>query len=189
MLIFILVPFLIACIKGYRVSALFRVADMYPFFAVCLIHGFFVTNAWLGNYSFVKYASILQYFMIVSLLLPVVRRRFFAPTLIGVGLTMLGTVMNKIVIHANDGKMPVYPTVSKWIGYYKDGQLDGTIDELHILMDGSSKLPFLADYFDFGVCILSPGDLLIHAFASIIIFYTVKSVCPRDKRGKEAELM
>ena len=188
MLIFILIPLLIAYFKGYRVLSLFRVFDLYPFFAVCLVHGFFVMNAWFGNYSFVKFAAVLQYFMIFSLLLPVVRRRFFAPTMIGVGLTMVGTVMNRIVINANDGKMPVYPTVSKWIGYYKDGQLDGTIDSLHILMDGSSKLPFLADYFDFGFCILSPGDLLIHAFASVIIYYTVKSVCPRGKDEKEAKL-
>ena len=26
---------------------------------------------------------------------------------------------------------------------------------------------------------LSPGDVLIHAFASIVIYYTVKAVCPR----------
>jgi hypothetical protein len=95
------------------------------------------------------------------------------------GLTVGGTVMNKLVIAANGGKMPVYPTVSQWIGYYKDGQLDGSIDSLHVLLDGSSKLPFLADYIDLGLCILSPGDVLIHAFASIVIYYTVKAVCPR----------
>ena len=96
---------------------------------------------------------------------------------------MVGTAMNHIVINANGGKMPVYPTVSKWIGYYKEGQLDGTIDELHVLMDDSSKLVILADYFDFGSCVLSPGDMLIHTFASIIIYYTIKAVCPRLPKG------
>jgi hypothetical protein len=85
------------------------------------------------------------------------------------------------VINANGGKMPVYPTISKWIWFYKTGQLDpGAIDDLHILMDSSTKLPFLADYFDFGTCISSPGDLLVHSFASIIIYYTIKAVCDRD---------
>ncbi len=187
MLIFILIPLIIAYIKGYRIWSVFRVIDLYPFFLACACHGFFVINAWLGNHSFVKYAAILQYVMIISMLLPVVRQRIFVPTMVGVGLTMVGTAMNHIVINANGGKMPVYPTVSKWIGYYKDGQLDGSIDELHVLMDGSSKLPFLADYFDLGSCVLSPGDLLIHAFASIIVYYTVKSVCHGEKRPKKTE--
>lgn len=178
MLFFILVPLLIARIKGYRVLHIFRVIDLYPFFLACACHGFFVMNAWMGNHSFVKYAAVLQQVMILSMLLPVLRRRMFAPTMVGVGLTIVGTVMNRIVINANGGKMPVYPTVSKWIGYYKDGQLDGSIDQLHVLLDDSSRLAFLADYIDFGLCVLSPGDVLIHTFSSIVIYYTVKAVCP-----------
>ena len=184
MLIFILVPLAFAYARGYRILPLFRVFDLYPFFFVCLCHGFFVMNAWIGNYDFVRFASIIQYFMIFSLLLPIVRCRIFTPTLVGVGMTMAGTLMNRLVINANEGKMPVYPTVSRWIGYYKEGQLDGTIDQLHILMDGSSKLTFLADYIDLGTCILSPGDVLVHGFASIVIYYTVKRVCPKIERLK-----
>ena len=181
MLIFILIPLVLARFRGYRIRSLFCVIDMYPFFLLCLLHGFFVLNAWLGNHSFVKFSEILQHGMTLSLLLPVVRRRIFTPTLIGACMTVGGTLMNRIVIQANDGRMPVYPTVSKWIGYYKDGQLDGSIDSLHVLLDDSSKLPFLADYIDLGLCILSPGDVLIHAFASIVLYCTVKAVCPRDK--------
>ena len=183
MLIFVLIPLVIACIKGYRIWSIFRVIDLYPFFVTCAVHGFFVVSAWLGNYSFVKYADVLQYIMILSLVLPVVRRQIFTPTMVGVGLTLAGTFMNRIVINANNGKMPVYPTFSKLIGYYKDGQLDGSIDSLHILMDESTNLPFLADYIDFGICILSPGDLLIHSFASIIIYYTVRSVCQAENNA------
>lgn len=187
MLIFILIPLVIAHFKGYKVWRVLRVVDLYPFFLACAGHGFFIVNAWFGNHSFVKYAAILQYFMIFSLLLPVVKQRIFGPTMVGVGLTFVGTAMNRIAINANNGKMPVYPTVSKWIGYYKDGQLDGTIDDLHVLMDSSSKLKILTDYFDFGTCVLSPGDLLIHAFASIIIYYTVKSVCQKHDASLKAE--
>jgi hypothetical protein len=180
MLIFILIPLVIARIKGYQIRSIFRVADLYPFFLACLVHGFFVVSAWLGNHSFVQYATVLQYILILSLIVPVIRRQIFVPTMVGVGMTFVGTAMNRAVISANDGKMPVYPTLSKWIGYYKDGQLDGSIDELHVLADGSSKLMFLADYIDLGVCVLSPGDVLIHAFASIVIYYTVKQVGRRD---------
>lgn len=182
MLVFILIPLLLAMLKGYKVSHVLRVLDLYPFFAVCALHGFFVVCAWLGNHSFVVFASALQYFLILSLLLPVMRRRLFVPSVVGLGLTLVGTAMNRVVIRANGGKMPVKPTVSEWIGYYKPGQLDGAIDDLHILLDDSAKLPFLADYIDLGVCILSPGDVLIHVFASIVVYYTVKAVCPRASR-------
>ena len=189
MLVFVLVPLIIAHIKGYRIGSLFRVYDLYPFFFVCACHAFFVINAWCGNHSFVKYAGILQYATIITLVIPVVRRRIFGPTMVGVGLTMVGTLMNRIAINANGGKMPVYPTLSKWVGYYKPGQLDGSIDSLHVLMDSSSKLPFLADYFDFVSCILSPGDLLIHSFASLIIYYTVKVVSQCEKNKSKTELV
>ena len=182
MFIFVLAPLVIALAMGYRIKPVFKVIDLYPFFLVCACHAFFVVNAWLGNHSFVRFAELLQYLMIMTLLLPILRRKIFVPTYIGVSMTMVGTLLNRIVINANGGKMPVYPTVSKWIGYYKEGQLDGAIDSLHILLDESAKLPFLADYIDLGTCILSPGDVLIHAFASIIIFYTVKAICPNSRR-------
>ena len=181
MLIFILIPLALALSRGYRIRPLFCVADLYPFLLTCAIPGLFIINAWLGNHTFVKFSELLQHGMTLSLLLPVVRRRIFTPTLVGAGMTVGGTLMNRIVIQANNGRMPVYPTVSKWIGYYKDGQLDGSIDSLHVLLDDSSKLPFLADYIDLGLCILSPGDVLIHGFASIVLYYTVKAVCGKDK--------
>ena len=79
--------------------------------------------------------------------------------------------MNRFVISANDGHMPVYPTLSRLTGYYRDGVLGETadIDGLHILMTSSTKLNWLADYIDLGFSVLSPGDLLIHAFLVIVV--------------------
>jgi hypothetical protein len=78
--------------------------------------------------------------------------------------------------------MPVFPTLSRLIGFYRDGQLEGaSVDSLHTMLDGACKLPFLADYIDLGVYILSPGDVLIHSFASIIVYYTIKAVCPKKE--------
>ena len=62
-----------------------------------------------------------------------------------------------------------------------ESDFTGAIDSMHVLMSDSTKLNFLADYIDLGVCIMSPGDALIHSFASIIIYYTVKAVCPMKK--------
>ena len=86
----------------YRIWTLFKVIDMYPLFSVCIVHAFFILNAWLGNHGFVKYASLLQNLMILSLLLPILRRKIFVPTMIGAGMTLLGTLMNTVTINANE---------------------------------------------------------------------------------------
>ena len=176
---FILIPLLIAYYKGYRAHRVFLVCDLYPLLATVLCHGVFIVFAWCGNHYFVRYAEWLQRAIILSLLLPILRRNISLPALFGAGITLIGTVMNHIVISANGG-MPSAPTLSKLIGFYREGQLEGgQIDTLHKLFEGAVKYPLLADYIDLGVCILSPGDVLIHSFASIIVYYTVKAVCPK----------
>jgi hypothetical protein len=181
---FILIPLIIAYCKGYRAHRVFCVCDLYPLLATVLCHGVFIVFAWCGNHYFVQYAAWLQRAIILSLLLPILRRRITYPAYVGVGITLAGTFMNHLVIKANGGHMPSAPTLSRLIGFYRDGQLESaTIDSLHTLFDGSCKLPLLADYIDLGVCILSPGDVLIHAFASIIVYYTVKAVCPKKEKS------
>lgn len=179
---FIVIPLLIAFFKGYRSLRVFTVCDLYPLLATCLCHGVFIVFAWCGNHYFVQYAEWLQRAIILSLLLPILRRKITVPTFVGVGLTVTGSLMNHVVISANGGHMPSAPTLSRLIGFYRDGQLEGgTIDSLHTLFSGSCKFPLLADYIDLGVCILSPGDVLIHSFAAIIVYYTVKAVCPKKE--------
>lgn len=179
---FILIPLLIAHCKGYRARRVFCVCDLYPLLATVLCHGIFIVFAWCGNHYFVRYAAWLQRAIILSLLLPILRRRITLPAFVGVGITLIGSAMNHIVISANGGHMPSAPTLSKLIGFYRVGQLEGgQIDSLHTLFDGTVKFPLLADYIDLGICILSPGDVLIHSFAAIIVYYTVKAVCPKKE--------
>ena len=183
---FILIPLLIAYFKGYRAHRVFRVCDLYPLLATVLCHGVFIVFAWCGNHYFVQYADWLQRAIILSLLLPILRRRIIYPSFVGVGITLVGTLMNRTVIDANGG-MPSAPTLSKLIGFYREGQLEGgKIDSLHKLFSGAVKYPLLADYIDLGVCILSPGDVLIHGFASIVVYYTVKAVCPKKEKNADA---
>ena len=177
---FIVIPLIIAYCKGYRAHRVFCVWDLYPLLATCLCHGVFIVFAWCGNHYFVQYAPWLQRAIILSLLPAILRRRITVPAFVGVFITLLGTLMNHIVISANGGHMPSAPTLSKLIGFYRVGQLEGgMIDSLHTMFTGACKYPILADYIDLGIYILSPGDVLIHSFAAIIVYYTVKAVCPK----------
>ena len=177
---FILIPIIIAYFRGYRVHRVFTVCDLYPLLFTVLCHGVFVAFAWCGNFYFIKYGAWLQRAIILSLLLPIIRRRIVKPTFVGVGITLAGTLMNRIVIEANGGHMPSAPTLSRLTGFYREGQLEGgMVDSLHTLFTGACKYPILADYIDLGYCILSPGDVLIHSFAGIIVYFTILAVCPK----------
>lgn len=175
MLLFVIFPFLLAKLKKYKLTPVFRMPDLYPVFCVEAVHLFFQISFYFGETRFVKYSNLIQNLFLLVLLLPILRQRLYYPSILGAGLTIAGTALNKIVIRANGGKMPVYPTLSKLTGFVSDGQLSGSVDSLHILMTRDTKLNFFADYIDLGFSILSPGDVLIHTFNAIIIYYTIKS--------------
>ncbi len=175
-LLFILVALLTAKIKRYQVLCIFKTYDLYPLFLVELVYIFFQINVFFDNYSYVQYASQIQMAYIVVLLVPIIRRKLYAPALIGSGMMALGSILNHIVIAANDGHMPVLPTLSRLTHYYRDDALLQRIDSFHILMTDATKMNILGDYIDIGYSIMSIGDLFIHAFVAVIVYYTVKSI-------------
>ncbi len=103
------------------------------------------------------------------------RRNSSAPGMAGAALMILGTLLNKFVIWQNGGKMPVYASLSRLTGYYSEEAIR-TADKIHSIGDDSTKFKFLTDYIDIGYSILSIGDLLIHAFVLIILYYVIKEV-------------
>lgn len=181
MLLFILIPLILARIKKYKVVPAFRKVDLLPLYAVECIYVFAVAAAYFENYSFLRFASLIQMAFILVLLLPIIRRSLYKQALVGAASVLLGTALNRIVLNANGGKMPVLPSLSLHTGYYKPGSLSQGLDSLHILMTDSTKLNFLGDFIDTGFCVMSIGDVLIHLFVSIIVFYTVKSMQTSNK--------
>ena len=177
MLLFvIIIPLLAAHFKKYNIRCIIKAFDLYPLFILELVHIFFQLNALLGNYTYVRYAESLQYTFNLSLLIPIIYRGLYFPAIIGSGFVIVGSFCNKLVVAVNGGKMPVFATLSKLTGFYKEGILLQGIDRLHIQMTSDSSLPFLGDYIDLGFCIMSFGDILIHSFIAIIVYYTIKSI-------------
>lgn len=178
---FFLIPLLVAYNRHYRLRPLCRAWDLLPLLAVELVHLTFQVCAAMGNLQAVQYAAYLQYAFFLSLLFPIIRRGLYKAALWGAGCSVAGTLLNKIVMNANGGKMPVLPTLSELTGYCTREMLLSGADGVHIMMnvhvdgEGATKLNLLADYLDIGWCILSPGDILIHLFVSIIIYETVRS--------------
>lgn len=177
MIIFVIViPFIYIKINKYTFKSMFMAYDLYPLFIVELVHIFFQINIFFENYDYVKYANLIQMLFIITLLIPILYRKLYYPSIFGAVFTVLGTFFNKIVMNCNNGKMPVYPTFSRMIGFCTSSKLDGSVDNVHILMNSNTKMNFLGDYIDIGLCVMSIGDILIHSFVSIIICFTIKNI-------------
>ena len=182
MLLFFIIPIVLAGVRKYSPKYAFTSWELYPLYAVELVHIFFQVNAYFGNYQFVQYSSYIQTAMNISLLLPIISKKLYVTALVGSGSVLAGSALNAIVINANDGHMPVYATLSELTGFFHETALGSTVDELHIIMSDATRLNFLGDYIDLGFCIMSPGDILIHFFVSAVIYCTVKSAAINAKK-------
>lgn len=185
MLPFLLAACLIAKIRRYRLAPIWRDLSLYPIYAVECAYWTLQGFAFAGDYRFVPYAAYLQMAFLLSLVFPILRHRLYVRAIVGTGMTLLGTALNKLVMAANGGKMPVYPTLSRLTGYFDPAALEGGFDSVHALMGGNTALRFLGDYIDIGFSIMSPGDLLIHGFSAIIFYGAIKSLNEKKNEADE----
>lgn len=172
MIITILIALAIAKKKGLAIKPFIQSPWFYPLFALEFCYMSIQFFTYHGNYFFIPYASYLQKAFLYSLFLPIIRFRLYIPSFIGSMLIFVGTALNGIVIAANSGKMPVYASLSKLTGYYSELPI-GSTDTLHCIGDEHTQFKLLSDIFDTGYSILSIGDLFIHSFTGIIVYYAI----------------
>lgn len=171
----ILLAFVFAKIKGYKISPLFKSWAIYPVFTFVLMYIILEVMLFNGDYRFIKYSSTFHYLYFLSFLILVIKYKLNISAIVGSIFIFLGTALNNIVIEANNGKMPVFPSLSYWTGYAKPDSFM-KVNDIHILGSNATKLKFLTDIFDVGYSIMSIGDVFIRIFAFIIIFNTIKAV-------------
>jgi len=171
----ILIAMLAAKIKGYKLKPLFLSWEVYPVLVFVIIYMFLNLGVFLGNYNFIKYAGILEKVYFFTFFILIIKYKQYNNAIIGSMAIIIGTILNKIAISANSGKMPVFPTLSYVTGYIKP-DIFIKVKDIHVIGDASSKLKFLTDYLDLGYSILSIGDIFIRVFAFIIIFGSIKSI-------------
>ncbi|MBK1809747.1 DUF5317 family protein [Clostridium sp. YIM B02505] len=171
----ILLAVLVAKIRGYKIKPLFTSWDLYPTFSFVILYLLLNIQVFLGNYSFIKYSGILESVYICTFLIPIIRHKLYTSALIGSIAIMIGTLLNKKAISANNGKMPVFPTLSYITGYV-NGDVFIKAQDIHILGSKSSRLKVLTDVIDLGYSILSIGDIFIRIFIFIIVFNIIKNI-------------
>ena len=175
MILYILFALFCAKLKGYKIKPIFKAYSLYPFAIVELLYMLFQLSIFLHNYDFIQYANTIKRVYMYTLLIPIFVYKLYKPGIFGSAIIVIGTLLNKFVMIQNGGKMPVYASLSKITGYFNQSAIQ-TVDNIHILGNKSIKFKFLTDYIDIGYSIMSIGDLLIHSFIFVVIFYTIKEI-------------
>lgn len=183
MIVTVILTLLYAKIRGFRLKPLLKAYCLYPIFLFEIFSLFLQIQIFIGNYEFVTWNTIIKTAYLALYILPVIVYKIYKPALVGSGLIFTGTLLNELVIMANGKKMPVYPSLSKLTGYFSLEALKQS--NTHILGTAHSKLIFLSDYIDVGYSILSIGDLMIHFFVAIILFYSIKQLQVKELRDAD----
>ena len=175
MVVEILIICFLAKIKNYKLKYLFYSWTFYPVLAAQCILIIFEFSVFWDIYYFVKFAPIMDFLIILSFIFCIFKFKLYKPAIIGSVSVIFGTVLNKLVVAQNGGKMPAFPSLSFITGYL-DPEIFSSADRLHALGNNATKLKFLTDYIDFGYCVLSIGDVFIHMFFCILFFSMIKAV-------------
>ena len=175
MILYMLLAFISAKIKGYKLKPIIKSYSLYPYFVVEIAYWFLQINIFMENYDFVKYSPYIKSAHLYALIIPILVYKLYKPGLFASALVVVGTFLNKFVMMQNGGKMPVFPSISKITGYYSESAIM-TVDNIHIIGNEGTRFKFLTDFIDIGYSILSIGDLLIHSFTFIVIYFTIKEL-------------
>ena len=182
MILFILLAIIIAKIRRHRIGVLLREPSLIPVWGIEIVFWLLQICIWRQDYRFIGYAGYLQTASILVLLWPIIKFRLYPQAIAGALMVSAGSIMNRIVMNANNGAMPVIPSFSGFTRYYQDGALEISQDVRHILMSDATKLNFLADYIDVGFSVISPGDVLVHLFTTIVIYCVIAKWNQRKER-------
>ncbi|MFT5871532.1 MAG: hypothetical protein ACI8WT_000452 [Clostridium sp.] len=171
----ILLALFFAKIKGYKLRPLFKTWAIYPVVVFVLMYVILEVMLFKGNYIFIKYSNTFYYLYLLSFLILIIKYKLNVSAIIGSIFIIIGSVLNNIAIAANNGKMPVFPTLSYITGYAKPDSFM-KVKDIHILGSNVTKLKFLTDIIDVGYGVMSIGDVCIGVFTFIILFNTIKII-------------
>jgi hypothetical protein len=143
------------------------------------------------NYYFLQYQKLIKDAILLSYIIlgfdVLLRNDKYKEYIIACCSLIIGFILNGIAMYFNDGKMPIYPSISWSTGYTQYDMIMNAskFGDFHILGDHMTNLIFLCDIFDFGGSIWSVGDLLCRLYAFIILYYSVKTIHEKVLKYKQ----
>ncbi|ATD55626.1 DUF5317 family protein [Clostridium chauvoei] len=176
----IIIALIFSKIKGYKIKTLFKNWTIYPIIIMEIVYIFIQANIFNGNYQLIKYVGVLKTIYLCTYIPMIFKYNQYMPAITGAVFTIVGGFLNNIAIRANNGKMPVFPTVSHLTGYIKADSFI-KINDIHILGTSATNLKFLTDIFDIGYGVLSIGDIFIRFYVFIIIYKSIQYINKLEK--------
>ena len=178
----IIISFIICKIKGFKIKPLFKSWTIYPVIFMELVCLFIQINIFMENYEVINYVGLLKTFYLCSYLPLIFVYRQYIYAIIGSVFVVIGGILNDIAIAANNGYMPVFPSLSYLTGYAKNAAFN-KVNDIHVLGDSNTRLKPLTDIFDIGYSVLSIGDIFIRGFVFIIIYNVIKKMNLNNKQN------
>lgn len=178
----ILLAFLFAKTKGYKIKQLFKSWTIYPLVGFEVITLIGQAATFFGNYEVIKVIGSLTTIYLITYLLLVLKYELYISAIISSLFVILGGALNDIAIKANEGFMPVYQSLSYFIGRVPLENVK-MVNDIHILGDTQTKVKVLTDFIDLGYTILSIGDVFMRVFVFVIIYNSIKKI--NNQRRKE----
>ena len=170
----ILLALIFAKLGGYKIKPLFKDWPIYLVLAFALIYILLEIAVFNGNYSVIGFSTAYKILYLSAFLAMIIKYNLYRNAIAGSVFVLAGGVMNDVAIAVNNGKMPVFPTLSYLTGYASADAFT-KVNDIHILGSSAVNYKFLTDIIDIGYSILSIGDVFIRMFPFIIVFYAVKS--------------
>ena len=169
--------------ESYLIKPILKRWSTYPVIFMSIFYIYLQSTIMNQNYYFLQYQYIIKNLIIMSYMalgLDVLfRNEKYKQYMIACGSLLSGFGLNYIAMYFNHGKMPIFPSVSYSTGYTQYDMIVNAsrFSDFHVLGDHTTKFIFLSDIFDiFGLSIWSVGDILIRAFAFIIVYYSIKTL-------------
>ena len=177
----LLITLLVAKIKKYRLTPLFKEWPTYLLLIFALLYLYMNYSIFQGNSFFTKYVTAYKVAVVFIFAIMIMKYNLYKAGFISVALIALGGLLNNIVIKANGDRMPVFPSFSYTTGYIKPDTFKNLNDGLHVLGSPATRLAFLGDHIDLGYSIFSIGDVFIFSFVFLITLGVIKQLnksCP-----------
>ena len=115
----ILLAFLFARIKKLSIKPIFKTWHIYPIVVLEIISVIGQVMIFNENYQMLRIVSFLKTIYLTSYLFLVFKYEIYNIALIGAACVFGGGILNDVAIKANDGFMPVFPSISYMTGYVK----------------------------------------------------------------------
>ena len=168
--------------ESYLIKPILKRWSIYPVIIMSIFYVYLQCTIMNQNYYFLQYQHIIKNAILGSYMVlgldVLLRYEKYKEYIIACCSLLCGFTLNYIVMHFNQGKMPIFPDISYSTGYtqYNVIMNASKFSDFHVLGDHTTRLIFLSDIFDIGGSIWSPGDVLCRLFAFIIVYFSVKEI-------------